>query len=33
MYKEVKEPAFHEMTMEKGKNYEFKNSSNKNMKY
>ncbi|MBU3137182.1 hypothetical protein KPL39_12990, partial [Clostridium gasigenes] len=29
MYKEVKEPVFHELTMEKGKNYEFKNSSNK----
>ncbi|SDP85040.1 dockerin type I domain-containing protein [Clostridium gasigenes] len=31
MYKEVKEPAFHELTMEKGKNYEFNNSSNKNI--
>ncbi|MBU3133136.1 hypothetical protein KPL40_11810, partial [Clostridium gasigenes] len=31
MYKEVKEPVFHELTMEKGKNYEFKNSSNKNI--
>ncbi|MBB6624675.1 hypothetical protein H7E67_14640, partial [Clostridium gasigenes] len=31
MYKEVKEPAFHELTMEKGKNYEFKNSSKKNI--
>ncbi|MBU3108894.1 dockerin type I domain-containing protein, partial [Clostridium gasigenes] len=31
IYKEVKEPVFHELTMEKGKNYEFKNSSNKNI--
>ena len=26
MYKEVKEPVFHELTIEKGKNYEFNNS-------
>ncbi|MBU3109918.1 hypothetical protein, partial [Clostridium gasigenes] len=29
MYKEVKEPAFHKVIMESGKNYEFKNNFNK----
>ncbi|MBU3138261.1 hypothetical protein KPL39_18740, partial [Clostridium gasigenes] len=29
MYKEVKESAFHKVTMEKGKNYEFKNTFDK----
>ena len=33
MYKEVKESAFHKVTMENGKNYEFKNSYDKKIQF